>query len=107
MRSGVVHVCVEFPYHGKHQPFCSGGMRSTAPSLSTTEVQAEVSGGFTTPKTRIAKFCFAQISQKQHFPLCLQAVSDCGPALPREGIIRKGGNVCCYINASIGLTTVS
>lgn len=60
-----------------------------------------------TPKTRTDKFCFPQISQQQHFTLPLQAVSDWGPTLLGEGIIRRGGNGCCYRNASIGLTTVS
>lgn len=59
-------------------------------SLSTTEVQAEVNRGFTTPKSRTAKFCFPQIPQQQHFTLSLQAVSDRGPALPQEGITREG-----------------
>lgn len=40
-------------------------------SLSTTEVQAGVNCGFTTPETRTAKFCFPQISQQQHFTLPL------------------------------------
>lgn len=97
MRSGVVHVRVKLPYpgmestrHRKHQPSWSRGMSGTEGlSLSTTEVQAGVDCGFTTPKTRTAKFCFPQISQQQHFTPSLQAVPDCSPTAPREGIIRK------------------